>query len=103
MNKKEVTNEELARMIAKGFEHTASKDDLAGVKTDLAGVKIDMAGVKADIADIKEHLGNVEFRLGRVERDVLEIKEDMVRRYEFDDLMSRVKYMETKMGIKSGK
>lgn len=38
-----------------------------------------------------------------IERDIAEIRSHFVYRDEFEDLMARVKYLEQKLGIKSGK
>src|SRR3989338_8122398 len=79
---KKVTNEELARMIAKGFENTATKDD---------------------IKRLDGRMDHMDARLGRIEADVAEIRGNLVYKDEFEDLMARVKYLEIKAGIDSGK
>ena len=46
---KKVSNEELARMIARGFENTATKQDMGIVKADLNIIKNLLAGIKLGI------------------------------------------------------
>ena len=93
---KEVTNEELARMIAKGFEATASKVDFDDLKTDIKRIDDKMSHLDGRI----DHL---DARMGRMEADLHEIKGNIVYKFEFEDLASRVKYIESKLGIESGK
>ena len=69
--KKETTINDLAVMVAKGFD-----------------------GVSKEIGEVKNRLGNVENRLGNVEenlkatrQDVLNLGDRFVSRYEFDDLL----------------
>lgn len=115
MKKKEVTNEDLARLIAKGFEQTASKADFVYLKEDVTYLKEDVTHLKEDVthlkedvthlkegvADLKVNVNHIDARLGRMELDVQEIKGGMVYRHEFEDLVARVKYMESKLGIKA--
>ena len=93
---KKITNEDLARMVAKGFENTATKQDMDIVKGDLETVK-------SDLVIVKGRLDHMDARLGRVEMDVAEIRGAFVRRDEFEDVLARIKYLELKAGIESGK
>lgn len=69
---KEVTNEELARMIAEGFANTATKQELAIVKDDLAVVK-------TDVAEIKNSLETVESKLDRALYKELDVHERWIK------------------------
>ncbi len=89
-----VSNEELARMINAGFEH---------VTKDITGIKSDVGELKSDMNIVKSELSHMNARLSTLESDVADIKRDMVQRNEFEDLMGRVKYLELKLGIESGK
>ena len=51
---KQVTNNDLARMIAKGFENTQEQLD---------SLKDELVSIKLDIADIKKRLSKLEMRL----------------------------------------
>lgn len=46
---------------------------------------------------------NIGARLLTIERDIAEIRAHFVYREEFEDLMARMKYVEKKLNIKSGK
>jgi hypothetical protein len=48
-------------------------------------------------------MDHLDARMGRMEADLHEIKGNIVYKYEFEDLAARVKYLETKLGIESGK
>ena len=100
---KEVTNEELARMIAKGFETTASKADLDGLKVDIKRIDGRIDTLDGHVSHIDGRMDHLDARIGRMEADLHEIKGNIVYKYEFEDLSARVKYIESKMGIESGK
>ncbi|MFA5997705.1 MAG: hypothetical protein WC791_04460 [Candidatus Paceibacterota bacterium] len=85
---REETNE-LARMVAKGFE---SIDKKFSDKFDK--VEKDIAEVKKDVLEVKENLAGTR-------RDVLEIGDRFVPRYEFHDLLVRFDRLEQK--VKAGK
>lgn len=97
---KEVTNEELARMIAKGFGETASKTDLAAVKADVVRLESRFEG---ELKHIKGEVQHINATLSVVATDIADIRKHFVYRNEFEDLMARVKYLETKLGVESGK
>ncbi len=59
----------------------------------------DRTGIKTTIGSINTRLDNMDSRLGRIEDDV----KGVVHHEEFDDLMARVKLIESKLGIESGK
>jgi hypothetical protein len=44
----------------------------------------------------------LDARLGRIEADVHALRDEMVHRREFEDVLDRVKYIEKKLGIESG-
>ena len=88
-----ITNEELARMIARGFEETASKKDIVQLREELKG----------DIQQLDSRMDHLDARMGRMEADLHEVKENIVYKYEFEDFEGRVKYLESKLGIESGK
>ena len=48
-------------------------------------------------------MSHMNARVGRLETTVEDIHRRMVTRDEFDDLSARVKYIEIKLDIKSGK
>ncbi|KKT29251.1 hypothetical protein A3G55_02710 [Candidatus Giovannonibacteria bacterium RIFCSPLOWO2_12_FULL_44_25] len=86
---KEITNDELARMIAKGF------DDM--------GNRFKETASKTDTEHLKLRVDHIDATLSVMSRDVADIKKHFVYRDEFEDLMARVKYLETKLDVESGK
>ncbi len=81
MSKKNVSNEQLARLIAKGFEGVdnrfnnleskmATKDDLAELKTELkqdiedVDLKISRLAYDFDVKDLKKRMTIVERKVG---------------------------------------
>jgi uncharacterized protein YPO0396 len=85
-------SEALARVINKGFKDTASKEDIKGVKEDIQQLREEM----------NERIDHLDARVGRLEADVHTLRDEMVRRSEFEDALDRVKYIEKKLGIESG-
>jgi hypothetical protein len=51
---------------------------------------------------IDSHLDNLDAHVGRIEADVHALRDEMVHRREFEDVLDRVKYIEKKLGIESG-
>jgi hypothetical protein len=51
---------------------------------------------------IDSRLDNLDARVGRIEADVHALRDEMVRRQEYEDIFDRVKYIEKKLGIDSG-
>lgn len=104
--------DDLAAMMQRGFEKTATKADLEIVKEELRGEMAEMRSeLKSDIAKVvytmdtkfdetNSKLSNIEVRLSGVEES---LKGEVIPRGEFDDLTSRVKYTELKLGVQSGK
>ena len=87
-NKKEFEN--LAGMIKRGF------DEVTGAMAR----KVDMDKC---FEQVDRRFERIEERLIYIERDISDIKSHIVYRDEFEDLTGRVKYLELKLGIESGK
>lgn len=69
MGKKEITIDDLAMMVQRGFNETARKADIDGLKKDVQELKKDMKDIKADLnkkVDIFTHKG-LEFRVEKLE------------------------------------
>ena len=115
---KEIKNEfeKLARVVEVGFQKVEKRtdekiDNLAVmVKKGFDGVdkrfdEVDKRFEKVegglDRVDVK--LEHIDVRLSYIESNIEEIRRHFVYRDEFDDLSARVKYLETKLGIESGK
>lgn len=89
------TIDNLAIMVAKGFDSVENKFAEVNKKFDEVNKKIDkeIGEVKKDIAEVKDNL--VATR-----RDVLEIGDRFVPRYEFHDLLIRFDKLEQKVNTK---
>lgn len=55
---KPMTIDDLAVMVAKGFENTSTKQDLAVVQKDVTDLKQDMAELRHDVSAVKSNLNN---------------------------------------------
>ncbi len=92
MTKKPITTiEDLALLIK---ETMASKEDIQGLAT-----KEDVQELRAEM---NERLDHLDARVGRMEADIHELRGEIVYRHEFEDALSRIKYLEKKLGIESG-
>jgi heme oxygenase len=103
MPKKSVTINDLAGMVQRGFEETAKKADVDSLRGDVDSLHGDVDSLRTELGEFKketrDNFAHVHARLGVIERDV----KDIVHKDEFEDLMARVKYLEKKAGIVSGK
>jgi tetrahydromethanopterin S-methyltransferase subunit G len=93
--KDKTTIDDLARMINEGFKTTATKADIKEVTTRLDGID-----VRLDTLDGR--VDTLDARLGRIEADVHALRDEMIHRQDFQDVLDRVKYIEQKLGIESG-
>ena len=105
MDKEKVTIEDLARMVKGGFDEVGSKFDEVNGKFDEIHGTMDSGFAQVDkrFEQVALELGHVNARLSTIEHDVAQIGKEMISRIEFEDLMSRVKYLELKLGVESGK
>ena|SRR5919202_917853 len=105
MDGKIQTIEDLARLIQNTM---ASKEDLQGLATkgDIQELREEMnerfERVDARFQTIEGRLDHLDARVGRIEADVHALRDEMVHRREFEDVLDRVKYIEKKLGIESG-
>jgi len=104
----EITIEKLAVMVKEGFDETAGRFDQIDERFVRVDERFNYINEKFDRIDerfsrIDEKFDHIGARLGNIERDVSEIKNRFVYRIEFDDLAARVKYLESKLKIQSGK
>jgi archaellum component FlaC len=88
------TIEDLAALIK---ETMASKEDIEGLAS-----KEDIQGVNTRLDGIDSRLDHLDARVGRIEADVHVLRDEMVHRSEFEDVLGRVRYIEKKLGIESG-
>ncbi|MFA4890661.1 MAG: hypothetical protein WC587_03500 [Candidatus Paceibacterota bacterium] len=104
---KKITIEDLALMVQRGFDETAKKFDETAKK---AGVDKSFDDVNKRFDGVDKRFDNIDGQLHEIRKDMSEIRKNVVYRDEFDklmfefgDLMARVKYLEQKSGIQSGK
>ena len=106
---KEVGIDKLATMVQKGFDGVYEEIKKEGRSTAeefrLLNVKLGRLEVKTNQIETKVDNGlrEVNNRMLVIERDIAEIRSHFVYRVEFEDLTARVKYLEKKAGVKSGK
>lgn len=95
---KKTTIDDLAVMVKNGFDENHKRIDETHKRID---------SLRTEVGDFRietnERFNYANARLDKIEKDVADIRKHFVYRYEFEDLMARVKYMEEKMGIESGK
>jgi septation ring formation regulator EzrA len=96
MEKLPTTIEGLAAMIN---THMASKEDLQELRT---GMNQKFENVDAQFQGINVRMDNLDAHVGRIEVDVHALRDEMIHRREFEDVLDRVKYIEKKLGIESG-
>ncbi|MBI2454287.1 MAG: hypothetical protein HYV54_01815 [Parcubacteria group bacterium] len=72
MKKKRITIEDLARMVQKGFEETAKKDDADNLRTDLNSLRTEMNERfdKIERLILADHKRRIE----KLEQDMRELK-----------------------------
>jgi seryl-tRNA synthetase len=86
------TIEDLAALIK---ETMASKEDIKEVRDDIKTINTRLDGIDS-------RLDHLDARVGRIEADVHALRDEMVHRSEFEDVLGRVRYIEKKLGIESG-
>jgi chromosome segregation ATPase len=90
MAKKNITTiEGLAELINGTM---ASKEDIKALE----------GQVNTRFDSVESRLDTLDARLGRIEAAVHALRDEMVHRREFEDVLDRVKYLEKKLGIESG-
>lgn len=94
MSDDQITMDQLAEMVQKGFEDISGK----------MATKEDIKSLKLELDEVKDHM-DYGFRSMNDKIDDLKVSlgEPPVSRNEHDDLAGRVKYTETRLGVVSGK
>src|SRR3989344_4865177 len=100
MANKKITIDDLAIMVQKGFDETNEK---LGGRMDKLDGRMDKLDGRMDVLEKKvdDGFSRVEAGLDAINKNIKEL--DFVTKDGFEDLMTRVKYIEAKLGIKSGK
>jgi seryl-tRNA synthetase len=86
------TIEDLAALIK---ETMASEEDIKEVRDDMKTINMRLDGFDS-------WLDHLDARVGRIEADVHALRDEVVHRSEFEDVLGRVKYIEKKLAIESG-
>ena len=92
-NGEEITTEKLAVMIGKGFAHVDARFNEIDTR---------FGEIDTRFGEVNTRLDNLDARVGRIQADVHDLREEIVYRHEFEDVLGRVKYLERKLGIESG-
>lgn len=82
---KKITIDELAMMVAKGFENTATKTDVEGLKEEIKGVKKDIEGVKNQLEGTNKRIDD--------------LASNRVKYEDHNKLKARVDFIEEKLEI----
>ncbi len=91
---KDVTINDLAVMVKNGFDSVDKRFEQIDGK---------LGQVDGRLTNLEVKVNEINTRLIDVEKDVSTIKRYLVYREEFEDLMARVKYLESKLNVNSGK
>lgn len=94
MAKQKITIDGLAVMVKKGFDAVDQRFNAVDQRFDAVDQRFD---------GIEKRLDHMDARLSYVERDVAEIRKHFVYRDEFEDALARLRFVEKKLGINSGK
>ncbi|MDD4761899.1 MAG: hypothetical protein PHZ25_02670, partial [Candidatus Pacebacteria bacterium] len=92
----EINNEELARIINKGFDGVQIQINglegrFDGLENRFDGLENRFDGLEKRMDSVDEKLEYIDARLGRLGNDVKELRGELVYRHEFEDALSRIK------------
>ncbi len=97
-----VTIDDLAIMIAKGFDSIEKRLEVVEKRLEVVEKRLEVVEKRLEV--VEKRLGSVEERLGSVEenlkstrRDLLNLGDRFVPRYEFDDFKIRFNRLEKKI------
>ena len=77
--KKNITINDLAVMVAKGFEHVGT--EIGGIKKDVSGLKQDVSGLKKDVSGLKQDMADVKHQMQALSSNVNNYLELSEKRY----------------------
>ena len=99
--KNKVTIEDLAIMVAKGFENTATKDDFNMLKGEIGDVKKDVESLKKDVEKIKQDIEGMNDRLDGTNNRIDDLAETKVSKIKHKELEDQVAFLvRKKTGVK---
>ena len=85
---KKVTIDNLAVMVAKGFD---------GIEKDIGELKKDIGEVKNDVGELKKDMGEVKGNVKNIRKDVLNLGDRFPSQFSFDQLSNRVYNLDKKI------
>ena len=96
----EISIEDLASMVQKGFTDLSNKMDERFEQVDRRFEQVDKRIDKVD-----EKLGNVENKINQIDRRLFSIEEDIaeIKIKQYGDLNKRINFIERKLGIANAK
>jgi uncharacterized protein (UPF0335 family) len=99
-NNDSMTIEDLALMVKRGFDQTATKEDLKDLATKVELNEVTLNDVKGTVQNIVEELNamHVDVRYIRSTTDAL-VHSDVAQEAAIEDLTSRVDRLEQKVGL----
>ena len=93
--------EKLATAVKHGFDSVDKRFEQVDKRIEQVGKRFEQVDKRFE--KIETTLTHMNARMLTIERDVAEIRAHFVYREEFEDLMARVRLLEKKAGIASGK
>lgn len=77
---KSVTMDELANMVARGFENTATKRDISDVNLRIDGLDLRMDGLDLRMDNLEKKVDKLDYQVGEVY--------DILKRFEENDILN---------------
>jgi len=103
MKKKEITIEDLARMVQTGFSEAKKQVDSKFVQVDKRFEQVDkrLDNLENKVTQIDGRLDNLENKVNQIDRRLFSIEEDVaeIKIKQYGDLLKRINFIERKLGI----
>lgn len=102
-NNEKITIEDLARMVKNGFDETAKKSDMEGLKLDVEGLKSNVEIIKSDLGDLKKEVTDISYKVNQIDKRLFSLEEDIyvTKKKQSEKLEGRVSFVERKLGIEA--
>lgn len=97
--------ENLAVAVKRGFDAVDKRFEQVDARFESIDMRFESIDTRFEKLEAKvdDGFSHVNARLLTMERDIAEIRAHFVYREEFEDMMARLKYVEKKLNIESGK
>jgi hypothetical protein len=83
--------DELAVVTSKGFDHMEERFEAIDKRFDV---------IDKRFVEIERRLDKIWLEVGTMRRDIYDIKAEMIRREEFEQLIARVEFLEKKLKVR---